>query len=134
MKKNIKFVFLIFTIYILACTYISYEAQFISPYLESKGFLQEEYEYPLSGVIFCCTLYLLVIFNYIPLFISKFSVKHPYLSFSIASIIPVLTTFYSFLGAMHASNFWYAFINVMISTVLIHCFALPFIIKHYRNI
>ena len=132
MKKNIKLFSIIFTIYISACIYISYEAQFISAYLESKGFLQEEYEYPLSGVIFCCTLYLLVILNYIPLFISKFSLRHPYLSFSFASIFPMLMMFYSFLGAMHASNFWYAFINVMITTVLVHFFALLFILKLYR--
>lgn len=133
MKKNYSALISLFLIYLLACCYIAYEAQFISGYLESRGVLQEEYEYPLSGVLFCCGLYFLVIINYIPLFLLKCSHNHPYKSFILASIIPVLITFYSFLGAMHASSFWGAFILVMMITCLAHFLALPFIIKRYRN-
>lgn len=133
MNKNYVALIALFLIYILGCSYIAYEGQFISSYLESRGVLQEEYEYPLSGVLFCCGLYLLVILNYIPLFWLKFSKNHPYMSFILASIIPLLTTFYSFLGAMHASSFWGAFILVMMITFLAHFLILPFIVKHYKN-
>lgn len=134
MTKNDVALISLFLIYLLMSCYIAYEAQFISAYLESRDVLQEEYEYPLSGVLFCCGLYLLVILNYIPLFLLKFSHNHPAISFILANIIPVFMLFYSFLGAMHASSFWGAFIFVMMITCLVHFCALPFLLKRYRNI
>lgn len=120
-------------VWLLACVYIAYEGQFISNYLESRGVLQEEYDYPWSGVSFCCGLYFLVIMNYILLFSLNFSQNHPYLSYALFSITPCLITMLSFLGAMHASSYWGAFIMIMMVTLLAHFLVLPFLFKRYRQ-
>ena len=130
MIKNYTTLLYLFIIYLLACCYIAYEGQFLSSYLQSRGLLQDEYQYPWSGVLFCCGLYFFVILNYIPLFTMKFSQNNPAKSYILASIVPIFITLYSLLGAMHASSFWGAFIMVMLVTILVHFFVLPFILKY----
>jgi hypothetical protein len=125
-----EYIILLFIGWIFACIYIAYEGQFISGYLESRGMQQEDYSYPSSGVLFTCTLYTVVFINYFILAILKTTAQYPVISYIAFSILPLAIGFLSFLGAMHASSYWGAFILLMMLTLIIHFFILPFILYH----
>ncbi len=129
-KLQIKIAIIIFGIWILTSGYIAYEGRFPSAYLASRGMTQAEYAYPLDGVSFCIFLYAVVCINYALLFLSFWSLKHPYLAFS---IVPMLMTILAFLGAMHASSYWGAFITVMLFTFLLHFLLVPVLMSLYRK-
>lgn len=128
-----EYLILLFLCWLIACAYIASEGQFISGYLKSRGIQQEDYAYPASGVLFTCTLYTIVCVNYFILFVLNMTQKHPIISYLIFSIIPFGICFISFLGSMHASNYWGAFILIMILTIIIHLFILPFLLRKYTK-
>jgi len=132
-KLQIKIVLIIFDIWLFASGYIAYEGQFPSAYLASRGMTQAEYVYPLEGVLFCIFLYTIVCINYAFLFLSHWSLKHPYLAYLAFSIVPTLMTVLAFLGAMHASSYWGAFIIVMLFIFLLHFLLVPVLIVLSRK-
>ena len=133
MKKYIPTILILLIIWLTASAFIAYQGQFISSYLKSRGMLQEEYAYPVDGVLFCITAYAIVILNYAFLLLSPFSIRHPFISFLLFSIIPVSFTCISFLGAMHASSYWDALIIVMLFTFFLHFLLLPFLLPLHRK-
>lgn len=134
MPKKYSILLVLLLIWLIASGFIAWQGQFISGYLVYvRGMTQAEYEYPTDGVLFCIFIYLIVIINYAVLFMSKFSQQHPYMSYLLLSIIPVLMTGYAFLGAMHAPCFWDAFIVVMLLTFLLHFLLLPVLLVIYRK-
>ena len=131
-KKKIYLI--LFAIWLIASTYIAYEGQFESPYrFHPAGVEHLPFEYPLFGVTFAISLYLLEMLNYALLFSNSSIVKHPIISYLFASIIPFSLLCIAFLGAMHAAPFWGAFIQVILFTSLFHLLILPPTISHFRR-
>ena len=128
-----EYIILLILSWLIACAYIASEGQFISGYLESRGIQQKDYTYPISGVLITCTLYTIVCINYFVLFILNTTRTHPFISYMLFSIIPFGMLFISFLGAMHASNYWGAFILIMMLTIVIHLFILPMLLHKYAK-
>lgn len=131
-KKKIYLIFL--TIWLIASAYIAYEGQFESSYsFHPEGADRVPFQYPLFGVTFAISLYLLEMLNYALLFSNNSIVKHPIISYFFASIIPFSLLCIAFLGAMHAAPFWCAFIQVILFTSLFHLLILPPTISHFRR-
>ena len=133
MKHKYFIYIILFLIWLLASSYIAWQGQFISGYLESRGMLQQEYNYPTDGVLFCIVAYGFVCINYALLFTFEESLKHPFISYFLSTIVPAFLTFLAFLGAMHASSHWGAFIVVMLLTFLLHFLLLPVLLAVYRK-
>ena len=132
--KHHSFIYLILLIiWLLASAYMAWQGQYISSYLESRGMLQQEYNYPTDGVLFCIATYAFVCINYALLFSFEFCLEHPYSSYLLATIVPTLLTVLAFLGAMHASSHWGAFIMVMLFTFLLHFLLVPILMGIHRK-
>ena len=132
--KHHSFIYLILLIiWFLASAYMIWQGQYISSYLESRGMLQQEYNYPTDGVLFCIAAYAFVCINYALLFSFEFCLKHPYSSYLLATIVPTLLTVLAFLVAMHASSHWGAFIVVMLFTFLLHFLLVPILMGIHRK-
>ena len=133
MKHNYFIYLILLIIWLLASAYMAWQGQYISSYLESRGMLQQEYNYPTDGVLFCIAAYAFVCINYALLFSFEFCIKHPYSSYLLATIVPTLLTALAFLGAMHASSHWGAFIVVMLFTFLLHFLLVPILMGIHRK-
>lgn len=133
MKLKYCIYLILLIIWVFASAYIAWQGQYISSYLESRGMLQQEYNYPTDGILFCIFAYAFVCINYALLFSFEFALKHPYISYLLATIVPTLLTVLAFLGAMHASSHWGAFIVVMMMTCLLHFLLVPVLMGIYRK-
>lgn len=136
-QKNMKqkyFIYLIFfIIWSIASGYIAWQGQFVSSYLESYGVMQREFNYPTDGVLFCIFAYGFVCINYVVLFTFEESIKNPFISYLLSTIIPAFLTLLAVLGAMHASSHWGAFIVIMLLTFLLHFLLLPVLLGVYHK-
>ena len=131
-KKNITLLIL-FLIWLIASGFIAWQAQFIDPYLQHQGITQNKYTYSLNEVMCYITAYAVLMLNYALLFLSKFSNKHPHISYLLFSILPLLMIVSASLFTLHASSPLGTFFTIMIFTFLLHFLLVPVLLAIYRK-
>lgn len=134
MNKRYVILIPLFLIWLIASLSIAYQGQFYSEYL--IDFLHkkaQDYPYPIVQVLILSILYGFWLLSYIFLLCSYWAVKHPFISYSLCSILPILLSIYGFFIAFVSPLHMITFILICVATTLFHFLLLPVLIPIYRQ-
>ncbi|RZG87198.1 hypothetical protein EXE10_04760 [Acinetobacter sp. WCHAc060033] len=134
MNKRYFILIPLFCIWLIASLVIAYQGQFYSEYLiEFLKKQPQNYPYPIFQVLTLSFIYGIWLLSYAFLFCSNWGVKHPYITYTLCSILPILLSSYGFFIAFVSSLHVIAFILISIATTLLHFLLLPVLIPVYRK-
>ena len=135
MKNNrYSIIIPLFCIWLIASLVIAYQGLFYTEYL--IGFLHKKaqhYSYPFSQIIILSIIYGAWMLSYAFLLCSNLGIKHPFMTYTLCSILPILITLYGFFIAFLSSLHVIAFILICVATTIFHFLLFPILIPIYRK-
>lgn len=128
MSTQLKIYMVLLFIWLVICSVIAYQAQFISDYLvHVRGMTQAEYKYPLQHVLILSAYLAVLLLNSLFYFSTRFRHQHPILIYFICSILPLLFSVGAVFSAMHAPHYYMIFLFSILVTTLMQLVFAPFI-------
>ena len=133
-KKRYYILIPLFCIWVIATITIAYQGIFYSEYL--INFLQknpQSYPYPIFQVLILSFIYGVWLLSYFFLLCTDWGVKHPFISYTLCSILPIIIAPMGLFSLLYASPHLIAFILICVATTLFHFLLLPILIPIYRK-
>ena len=124
----------IFCIWIIVCLTMAYLGQFYSDFLINYlGRKQQYYPYPIYQILILGLIYGAWLLSYMWLLSADFAIRHPFISYTLCSIFPILFTALGLFLLVYASPHLIVFILTSIATTLLHFLLLPVLMPIYRK-
>ena len=121
-------------IWLAACITMLYQGQYYSEFLIGYlGRKPQEYPYPIIQIIIFALIYALWLYSYEWLLHANFAIRHPFISYTLCSIFPILLSAAGLFLLVYASPHLIAFILFTFATTLLHFLLLPALIPLYRK-
>ena len=121
-------------IWLIVCFTMAYQGQFYSEFLINYfGRKKQNYPYPIYQIFILALIYGLWLYSYVWLLSAKFAIQHPFISYTLCSILPILLSTLGLFLLVYASPHLIVFILASIATTLFHFLLLPVLIPIYRK-
>lgn len=124
----------LFFLWLIASLVIAYQGLFYSEYL--IDFLQrkaQNYPYPIFQIVILSLIYGLWLFSYAFLLCSNWGIKHPFICYTLCSILPIIIAPIGLFALVYSSPHLIAFILICLATTMFHFLLFPILIPIYRK-